>query len=174
MLFKSVGMSLINVEKINTHGGSIRCYIKNIKNQKPSKKVKDIFIKEKKILTCSFLRKFNKKIKEEVEYLKKNLTNMKKKNIEIIGYGSPARVSTITNVGKIDSSLINFIVDDSPLKQNRFSPGMHIPIVSGKKLNKKKIYNIVVFAYDYFEDIKNKTKNINCKYFKPIPFIELK
>ena len=93
--------------------------------------------------------------------------------MNIIGYGAPARVSTITNFSKIDSSLIKYIIDDSPLKQNRFSPGMHIKIVPRKKNISKKIDIVIVFAYEYFNDIKKYFKNKDVKFYKPVPFKKL-
>ena len=83
---------------------------------------------------------------------------------------SAARVSTITNVGKINSNLINYIIDDSPLKQNRYSPGMHIKILPRKNNINKNIDIVLVFAYEYFKDIKKYFSKIKVKFYKPIPF----
>ena len=67
-------------------------------------------------------------MKAEVRNFKNNIINLKKNNQKIIGYGSLARLATITNICKINKTHIDFIIDDSPLKQGRFTPGMHIPI----------------------------------------------
>ena len=80
----------------------------------------------------------------------------------------PPRVATITNFAKIGPELIEFIVDDSPLKQNKFSPGMHIPIVPNSHLVKHKPDVLVVFAYEYFDDIKKKTSG-DYRYLIAIP-----
>ena len=93
---------------------------------------------------------------------------------KIIGYGSPARVSTITNFSKINSSLIDYIIDDSPIKQNKYTPGSHIKILPRKGNINNKIDIVVVFAYEYFKDIKNKFKKYKVTFFKPIPFKTLK
>ena len=99
---------------------------------------------------------------------------MNKRELTIIGYGSPARVSTITNVAKIDSGLIRYIIDDSPLKQNRFSPGMHIKILPRKNNINKNIDIVLVFAYEYFTDIKKFFRKFKVDFYKPIPFSKLK
>ena len=70
--------------------------------------------------------------------------------------------------------MIKYIIDDSPLKQNKFTPGMHIKIIPRKKNINKKINIVIVFAYEYFRDIKKKFKNYKVKFFKPIPFEHLK
>ena len=99
---------------------------------------------------------------------------MKLSNSKIIGYGAPARVATITNFLNIDTNLIPIIIDDSPLKQNRFSPGKHIKILNKKDVNLNKIDIVIVFAYEYFKEIKNNFKNKNIKFYKPFPFKRIK
>ena len=173
ILFKSVGMSLIDVEKINIHGGSLRCYIKNSKNFKQSSRCKKILNIEMKRLNKNLFKKFNLNILNESKKLKNKLLQLKKNNKFVIGYGAPARVATITNYQKINSKFINYIIDDNPLKQNKYSPGSHIKIVAMNKLNISKVDIVIVFAYEYFSDIRKKFKSKKIKFFKPIPFKEL-
>ena len=170
ILFETVGMSLIDVEHINTHGGSIRCFIKNAKNIESSSLVKEIINKERQELIFDMFKKFNIKIIKEAQKFKKRLNYFKKSGKNVIGYGAPARVATITNFAKIDKHLIKYIIDDSPLKQGRHTPGSHIPIISKEKSINDNIDIIVVFAYEYFKEIKEATKDFNCNYYKPIPF----
>ena len=75
ILFKSVGMSLIDVEKIKIHGGSLRCYIKNSKNFKQSSRCKKILNIEMKTLNKNLFKKFNLNILNESKKLKINYCN---------------------------------------------------------------------------------------------------
>ncbi len=168
-IFKNQEMSLIDVKKINIHGSSIRCVIKNKKNANKTSRLKKLLDEEKKYLNKSTFKIFEKKINQEVLKLKKFLSVKKSNNQKIIGYGAPARVATITNLANINRSLINFIIDDSPLKQNRHTPGTHIPIFGKEKLKTKDKYTFLVFAYEYIDDIKKATKKLKCEYFSPIP-----
>ena len=172
-LFNNVGMTLFDIEKINVHGGSLRCYIKNSRNTKITNRCKIILNDEKKKLSLSEFKKFNIKIYKSSKIFKDKLTKLKKKGSKIIGYGSPARVSTITNVAKINSNLIEYIIDDSPLKQNRFSPGMHIKILPRKNNITNQIDTVIVFAYEYFNDIKKYFSKSKIQFYKPIPFRKL-
>ena len=147
-------MSLYDIELIEAHGGSLRCYIKNIKDFKKTIRCRNILNNEFKKLNINSFKIFNNKIIKEAEKFKYNLLRFKKQKNTVIGYGAPARVSTITNFANIDSSLIDYIIDDSPLKQNRYSPGKHIRILPKKKNINNKIQNVIVFAYEYFDDIK--------------------
>ncbi len=173
-LFKEVGMTLYDIEKIEAHGGSLRCYIKNTKKFIKTSRCKKILYDEQKKLTLSSFKIFSKKISEEAKKLKNALINLKKNQKIVIGYGAPARVSTITNFANIDSNLIDYIIDDSPLKQNRHSPGKHIKILPKKNNINNKIEHVIVFAYEYFEDIKKNFNKLNVNFFKPIPFRKIK
>ena len=169
-LFNNVGMTLYDIEKIDVHGGSLRCFIKNSLTPKITNRCKKILSDEKQNLNINSFKKFNKQIYLNSKILKDQLISFNKRGLNIIGYGSPARVSTITNVGKINSNLINYIIDDSPLKQNRYSPGMHIKILPRKNNINKNIDIVLVFAYEYFKDIKKYFNKIKVKFYKPIPF----
>lgn len=174
-LFESHGMKIVDVEKIEPHGGSIRVIAKNKKNAGPVKEsVKKFLKQEQKTLTLPKLKEFKKTVDGAITAFRKKLEEYKKLKLKVAGYGAPARVATITNYGKIDSSLISFIIDDSPLKQNRWSPGMHIPIFPAVRLEKEKPDILVVFAYEYFDDIKKKTKSGGYRYLIPIPPREVK
>ena len=173
-LFKKIGMTLYDIEKINIHGGSIRCFIKNNTKVNKTIRCKEIISEELSFLKIKFFEKFKKNIYTEAKFLFKKLTIYKKQNKNIIGYGAPARVSAITNIAKIDNKLIDFIIDDNPLKQNRLTPGMHIKILPRKNNINAKIDIVIVFAYEYFKDIKEKFINVKVVFYKPIPFRKLK
>ena len=173
LLANAVGMSLIHVENIKVHGGSLRFIIKNIKNADKTKQCKKLLNIENKILNFQYFETFNLKIIQESKKLVKNLIKFKNEKKKVIAYGAPARLSTITNFAKINNNLIEFIIDDNPLKQNRYSPGQNIYIRSKKNINFKNIDIVIVFAYEYFKYLKKNIKVKKIKFFKPIPFRKL-
>ncbi|MES2087658.1 MAG: class I SAM-dependent methyltransferase [Patescibacteria group bacterium] len=174
-LFQMHGMYVSDVEEIEPHGGSLRVTAKNIGNgKKPSAKVTKLLKQETVTLNPKKLKEFKERVESYIKAFREKLLEYKKEKLKVGGYGAPARVATITNFGKIGPELIDFIVDDSPLKQNRFSPGMHIPIVPKEHLAKNKPDVLVVFAYEYFDDIKKKTKEGKYRYLIAIPPREVK
>ena len=112
---------------------------------------------------------FRKTSELYVKAFKNKLIAYKEEGLRVSGYSAPARVSTICNFGNIGPDLIEFLVDDSPLKQNRTSPGTHIPIVPKKHLDEREVDILVVFAYEYLHDIRAKTSGKNYRYLIPIP-----
>ena len=157
-LFSDLNCSIFKVEKIDTHGGSIRCYIK--KNFiKKNLKIKSILRNEKKVglHNKKLFLKFSNKLEKKKNIFKNFLLKNKGKNI--VGYGAAAKTSTLLNFLEISDS-IQCIIDDNKLKQDYYIPGTKIKIVSKDKINKKIDY-LIVFAWNYFEEIKKKIKYAN-------------
>lgn len=74
---------------------------------------------------------------------------------KMIGYGAPAKGNTLLNAAKIK---LDFIVDDNPLKQGTFTPGMHIPVYGSDKLKEYENDDVVFvpLAWNFFDEIKKK------------------
>lgn len=171
-LFEAHGMEIADVEHIEPHGGSLQVTIQRKGRAQPSSRVAALLAEEEKTLTLAVLRQFSKNVDIQVAAFRDLLTGCKAAGQKVAGYGSPARVSTICNFGGIGPSLVAFTVDDSPLKQGRFTPGTHIPIVAKAHLDANKPDILVVFAYEYFTDIRKKTGG-SYRYLQPIPPREL-
>lgn len=171
-LFNEYDMDLVDVEEIEPHGGSLKVIVYNkSQNKEQTQRLKDWLKKEEELNVSTFMD-FRKTVDKNIEDFKNKLISYKKEGKKVCGYGSPARISTICNYGNIGQELIKFTVDDSPLKEGRFTPGTHIPIVSKKILEEYDPDVIVMFAYEYFEDIKKKL-NKEYKYLLPIPPVEI-
>jgi len=168
-LFGSHGFKITSVEMIEPHGGSIRVTGHHEANSiEPEASVALMLDEEKNILTTEVFSKFQNEIVIYSKELVELLQVLKVENTSVAGYGAPARLSTICNFAGIGPDLIPFTVDDSPLKQGRFTPGTHIPVVDRERLSRDNIEMLIVFAYEYIQDIRVKTNNAY-KYFMPIP-----
>lgn len=74
-----------------------------------------------------------------------------------VGYGAPAKGMTLLNYSGLK---LDFIIDDNPLKQNRFTPGSSIPIYSSSELDKH--HDAIIFvplAWNFYAEIKKKIVN---------------
>ena len=162
--FNQFRAKIFKVEKINTHGGSIRVYIKKNSRIKINPSVNKILKEEEKfgIKNFSTYQDFGNKIYEIKKNVIKNLSEIKKKSQTIIGFGAPAKATTALNFFGI-SNEIDFIVEDNKLKHNKFIPGVGIPIYSKKKIGKKKP-TVVVLAWNFFNDIKTNNKTLSDKF----------
>jgi len=171
-LFAAHGMLVSDVREIAPHGGSLQVYAQRANGQSCSDSTRRLLAREEKALTLEAFREFRRNVEVQMSAFKERLTDFRQAGLRVAGYGSPARVATICNYGQIGPGEIPFTVDDSPLKQNKFTPGTHIPIVPKSCLDGHKPDVLVVFAYEYFDDIKKKTDGAY-RYLKPIPPTEL-
>ena len=159
--FKQFNATIFRSEKIETHGGSLRIYIKKQKNAKVEKSVKSMLIEEEKygIKNYTTYQKFGEKVYQIRENVRKNIKNLCKKNNLIIGYGAPAKATTALNFFGITNE-INFIVEDNKLKHNKLIPGVKIPI-KNKSSIKNKNNILIVLAWNFFKDIKKNNENLS-------------
>ena len=155
-------LELFDIQKINTHGGSLRYFIKRKKNKniKTFKSVSTQINSEIKfgLNKLSTYIKFGKKTLLSKQKLIELLINLKKQRKTIVGYGATAKATTILNYCNIDHNIIDFFVDTTPDKINKFMPGKKIAI---KKYNKKIYQNVDYFllgAWNFKKEIFNKEK----------------
>ena len=159
--FNQLNVKIFRAEKVNTHGGSIRIYIKKEKNVKIEPSVNKLLKEEEKFGIKDFrtYQNFADKIYEIKKNVLQNLEIIKNKSKKIAGYGAPAKASTALNFYGI-SDQIDFVLEDNKLKQNKFIPGVNIPIYSKKKI-KNKISTILVLAWNVFDDIKENNNHLS-------------
>lgn len=177
--FKENDMELIEAIHVDSHGGSLRGIAK-LKNGKyevgksVEKCVKlEIELGLNKLETYKeFFERLNIRKNELQELFKK----LNADNKTISGFGAPAKATTFMYQFGIDKSVIDFIIDDSPLKQGLFSPGMHIPIYSSEKLYSEKPDYVIILAWNFAESIMNKHvkyREIGGHFIVPLPKLEI-
>ena len=162
--FNQLDGVIFNAEEINTHGGSLRIYIKKNKKVKINSNVKKLLQKEEKFGLTKYetYKKFAKNIYEIKEKVVKNISNLKKEKNKIVGYGSPAKATTALNFFGI-SNEIDCIVEDNKFKQGKFLPGVKIPIIAKENLKEKPDYALVL-AWNFFDEIKKKNSDLAHKF----------
>ena len=164
--FSNLDCKIYKAEKIKTHGGSLRVYISKNKKIKLHKSIKSILLLEKKldITNEETFKLFRNNIFQIKENFIKNINYLKMKYKKIVGYGAPAKATTALNFFSIKNDTISFIIDDNPLKVNKFVPGTGIKIRSINTI-KKKQKCILVLAWNMFDEIRNNNQKISSNFF---------
>ena len=159
--FNQFQAKIFKSEKINTHGGSIRIYIKKDKKTKIEKSVKKILKEEESFGIKKFktYQKFGEKVYEIRDNVLLNIKKLKENKKNIIGYGAPAKATTALNFFGIKKE-IDFIVEDNKLKHNKFVPGVRIPIKNKTNVKDKK-NALLVLAWNFYEDIKKNNESLS-------------
>jgi nucleoside-diphosphate-sugar epimerase len=160
IFFNKLELKIFKVERIDTHGGSIRIYISKDKNIKMDKSVNDLLNEEDKfgLKNIATYIEFGKKIEKLKKQVITNIKKLKNKHSSIVGYGAPAKATTALNYFNITNEL-DYIIEDNPLKNGKFVPGVRIKI-QDKKNQKDKAKCILVLAWNFFNEIKEKNKNL--------------
>ena len=157
-----IGLEVFRAELVDVYGGSLRVYAK-------SKENKSIPIGESvpKILGMESdlgLEKFEtyltfaKKVFEIRDELNDLIVKLSAKG-KIAGYGAPSTGTTLLNFCKIGRNRLEYIVDDSPLKQGLLTPGVHIPIVDSTALIERPPDYLLVVAWRMRNEILPKVKD---------------
>ena len=159
---KTYGLEIFDVEKLNIHGGSLRYYIKKISNKKfhINKRVKKQFQQELRfgLDKYSTYTNFSNKVKNSKKKLNKIFSKLKNKNKKIIGYGATAKASTILNYCNINNKTLEYFLDTTPNKKNKYMPGTNIYIKGYKKPLKNEANYIFLGAWNFKDEIFRKEK----------------
>lgn len=157
--FDRLGLDFFDAERVDSHGGSLRGYVQ-LKNGpwKRSGQVEALIEIERSLGLdrADTYKKFAGDISRKGKALRERLLALKKQGKKIGGFGAPAKATTLMHHFGIGSDVIDFIIDDSPLKQGLYSPGLHLPVVSSQAIAERKPDYLVVLAWNFADPIIRK------------------
>ena len=177
--FDNNDLILKHAERVNSHGGSLRCLVTSKKSsQLQNISVTTLIKSENKfgLHKLETFHKFEQRINAAKIAVNNFLSSIKKSGKSIAGFGAPAKATTLMYHFGFDSTLLDFIVDDNPLKQELFSPGLHIPVLSSEVLYKKMPDFVLILAWNFAASIIANHKNYlnqGGKFIIPLPRMEI-
>ena len=163
-IFKSHGLSIYNVDQLDTHGGSLRIYATHEGNNLDTTSDKNSVVKITKLETNQGVNKlsFYSQLSINAYSIKLNalnyLINKKILKKSIVAFGAAAKGNTFLNYCGIKKDMIDFVVDDTPYKIGKYLPQSQIPIVPFEMLQKVKPDIIVILPWNHKEEILAKLK----------------
>jgi SAM-dependent methyltransferase len=172
------GMELIGAERISTHGGSLRAVAQKTGGDKPvSISISKLIDLERRmgLDRAETYRDFGLRIDVLKGELSTLLRASKRTGRTIAAFGAPAKATTLMYHFDIGADLIDFIVDDSPLKQGLYSPGMHIPVLPSSAIEEYKPDDIVILAWNFATPIMDRLKSFKAsggRFIVPLPSLE--
>lgn len=177
-LARQHGLKLAKIKKQEIHGGSLRYYLEKKNGKGIDGSVRKIIEEEKKAGLYEIGAYLG--LKRQVEGLKNNfstiLNELKFFGKNISGFGASAKGNILLNYCGIDNNLIDKIYDDTPEKQNKFYPGVHIPISSRQNLLKDMPDYLVLLSWNFADEMMAKTKEYKeagGKYIVPVPYLKI-
>jgi SAM-dependent methyltransferase len=180
-IFEYQELKVFDVEEISTHGGSLRIFAKHVEdNSKDISPNVEKLLKEEKIdgiLSLEYYLNFQERV-DKIKYdVWDFLIQKKSEGKKVIGYGAAAKGNTLLNYcGIKGTDLINFVVDASPHKQNKFLPGSRIPVLGLDRIEKYKPDYVIIFPWNLSKEIQEQLQYIRDwggKFVVFIPEIEI-
>ena len=153
--FQKHGMFLYDAERIDSQGGSIRCYVRNCGGfQTQSKRLQELIAEENHPSREGLWRGVTE-LKAHGKRIGGYLSNFVKQcEGKVCGYGAPAKLTTLLAATNLYPASISYVLDDNPLKVGRFVPGTSIPIVPSSELYERKPKGVMLFSANFAEEIQ--------------------
>ncbi len=150
------GLDLFRVHRVDTHGGSIRAYAQRTGGPQVVDGSVDALIEleaQRGLDRAETFIGFAAQIDALKTELGGLLNGLRAEGNSIAGFGAPAKATTLMYHFDLGPEIISFIVDDSPLKQGLFSPGMHIPVLPSSELYERQPEYAVILAWNFADPI---------------------
>lgn len=177
--FIARGMELISVVTVPSHGGSIRGVVQLEAGPHQSDGSVDSLIEQErklKIDRAETWAGYGEKIEVIGGELRALLSELKQAGNSIAGFGAPAKATTLMYQFGIGADIIDFIVDDSPLKQGLYTPGKHIPVVPAREIYGRMPDYLLILAWNFAESIITnhaEFRNQGGHFIVPLPTVEV-
>ena len=173
------GLEVIEVERIAPQGGSIRI----ISQKKKGPYVRDASVDNLLELEHSLkmdrpetFRAYNRRVNEVRDDLGKLLMHLKQQGHSIAGYGAPTKATTMLMHFGLSQEMLDFTLEDNPLKHGCFLPGAMIPILPADELYVRKPDYVVILAWNFAHSIIKKHRRYHeegGRFILPMPVPEI-
>lgn len=154
-IFNSHGLDLFDVQELSTHGGSLRIYACHENKKQVTANVNELIQRELTdgLGSIRTYQDFARKTEETKRSIFQFLSRLKEDGKTIVGYGAPAKGNTLLNYCGIGRDFIDYTVDRSPHKQDKFLPGTHIPIFSVDKVMETRPDYLLILPWNLKDEV---------------------
>jgi SAM-dependent methyltransferase len=174
------GLELVRVQRVESHGGSIRCYAAPAGNRPIDPSVGVLIAEEETAglydaaTYTAYLNRINQLGKE----LRELIVRLRGEGKRVAGFGAPAKATTLMYQFGLTAKDLDYIIDDSPLKQGLYSPGRFVPVVDSSVLNDaaRRPDYLVILAWNFAQPIIKKQRpyqQAGGKFIVPIPQLQI-
>ncbi len=175
-LCDAVGLTLVRVDEVAVHGGSVRMYAGRKEHYpEPGADVQRMAEAERGIGLTSLARwqTFAQDVQAQRAALRGLLERLRDEGKTVAGYGAPAKGNTLLNYCGIGTDLVPYTVDRSALKMGTYTPGMHLPVLPTETLLERQPDYVLILAWNFAEEIMRQQqayRDAGGRFIVPIPF----
>lgn len=179
-VFAQFGLKIFDVDRLPTHGGSLRIYATHAENGERdiTEALRSLEAEEQEsgLSGLDAYRDFADQVKKTKRTLLRFLVDARDNGKSIVGYGAPAKGNTLLNYCGVRSDLVDYTVDRSPHKQSRYLPGVHIPILDPDEIRRTKPDYILILPWNLKDEIMKQmafVREWGGKFVVPIPEVQV-
>lgn len=177
-LFADCGFEVVDAQRLPLHHGQLRAYARRAGVSEPTAAVEAILAEERErgVDRLATWEAFGDRVRAIRDDVVGTLSRLKAEGHRLAAYGAPAKGSTLLEYMEIGPETLNFIADRSPLKQGRYMPGSHIPIVAPERLLEDRPDYVLLLAWNFEEEILRQQAEFRAgggKFIVPVPEVRI-
>jgi hypothetical protein len=172
------GLEVVDVERLSTHGGSIRVHAQHVGAGTVGPAVDAVLADERAagLDTLAPYLRFAEGVRACKRALLLHLIEAHDQGRTVAGYGAPAKATTLLNYCGVGPDLLEYTVDRSPHKQGRYVPGVRIPILAPEHIAETRPDEVLVLAWNLKDEIVRQMAQVRewgGRFAVPIPVVEV-
>jgi SAM-dependent methyltransferase len=155
-VFGQADLRVFDVEKLKTHGGSLRVYGCLASDTRPVSKAVSLLLQEEEkqgLRQLATYKDFQARADQVKDDFLTFLLAQKRQGRKVAAYGAAAKGNTLLNYAGIKPDLLPYVCDAAPAKQGKFMPGSHIPILTPAEIQRRKPDVIVILPWNIRDEV---------------------
>src|SRR5581483_6845143 len=177
-LFAQHGLEVVHAERVPLHHGQLRVTVRRTGVGSVHPSVSDLlsFEQARQLDQFATYQKFADQTQKLKVDLQSTLARLRSQGKRVVGYGAPAKGNTLRSFLGLGPELVEYIVDRSPLKQGRYTPGVHIPVVAPERLLLDQPDYVLLLAWNFAEEVlrqQGEYRRRGGKFILPVPEVKI-
>jgi 2-polyprenyl-3-methyl-5-hydroxy-6-metoxy-1,4-benzoquinol methylase len=166
----ALGFGIEDISVNPVQGGSIRLLCRKADTGTVSASAQAFLVAEQDTILNdrAYLKNWRHEIEGKIGRFRATLHDRARQKRSIAGFGAPTKATLLMQMAAIGHDDIAYVAEDNALKAGRFLPGTGVPIVPTSHLLSNPPDVLVIFAWNFADDI---VSNIRGKLGKPVEVI---
>jgi hypothetical protein len=173
-LCDAVGLSIVGIELVEVHGGSLRLHLGATEHCGPHAAAVDALAAQERhagLTSRTRYERFAADVARSRQALVGLLEEVNASGGTVAGYGAPAKGNTLLNYCQIGTRLVPYTVDKNHLKVGTYTPGMHLPVLPVSELSQRRPDYVLILAWNFASEIISQQQRYreNGRFILPLP-----